>query len=100
ERLGVPVREATPSIAYSGVFYGQDGRGAPVPEAITTEALVAAIEGLPSGTTELACHPAAASDHDSTYGDERVREAVALCDPRVWAAIDRCGIVLKSFAAL
>src|SRR5213592_923088 len=57
ERLGVPVREAAPGIAYSGVFYGQDAKGTPVPEAITTEALVAAIEALPAGTTELACHP-------------------------------------------
>jgi chitin disaccharide deacetylase len=98
ERLGVPVRDATPAIAYSGVFFGQDGKGRPVPEAITVEALVAAIEGLRPGATELACHPAAASDHDAAYGEERVLEVEALCDPRVRAAIDRCGIVLESFA--
>ncbi|MEK6250824.1 MAG: ChbG/HpnK family deacetylase [Actinomycetota bacterium] len=98
ERLGVPVREASPGITYSGVFYGQDAKGIPVPEAITVEALVAAIESLPPGITELACHPAATSDHDSTYGEERIKEAEVLCDPRVCAAIDRCGIVLESFA--
>lgn len=98
DRLGVPVREASPSIAYSGVFYGQGDKGAPVPEAITVEALVAAIEGLPPGITELACHPAAASDHDSAYGEERVRETEVLCDPRLRAAVDRCGVVLESFA--
>lgn len=100
ERLGVPVREATPGIAYSGVFYGQDGKGNPVPEAITAEALVATIERLPPGTTELACHPATASDHDSTYDEERMRETEALCDPRVRAAIDRRGIALRTFGAL
>jgi chitin disaccharide deacetylase len=98
ERLGVPVREAAAEIAYSGVFYGQDGRGYPVPEAITAKALIAAIEALPVGTTELACHPAAVVDHDSTYGEERLREAETLCDPRVRDAIERCEIQLVSFA--
>src|SRR5512133_4343422 len=54
ERLGVPVRSLTPEIAYSGVFYGQDARGGPLPEAIPVAALVGAIEALPPGTTELA----------------------------------------------
>jgi chitin disaccharide deacetylase len=98
ERLGVPVREANSQIAYSGVFFGQDGKGRPVPEAITVEALVAAIETLPPGITELACHPAATSDHDAAYGEERIKEVEVLCDPRVRAAIDRCGIALESFA--
>jgi predicted glycoside hydrolase/deacetylase ChbG (UPF0249 family) len=97
ERLGVPVREANPEIAYSGVFFGQDGKGRAVPEAITVEALVVAIEALPPGITELACHPAATSDHDSAYGEERIKEVEVLCDPRVRAAIDRCGITLESF---
>jgi chitin disaccharide deacetylase len=100
ERLGVPVRDATPAIAYSGVFFGQDGKGRPVPEAITAEALVDAIEALPPGITELACHPAADADHDAVYGEERVREVQALCDPRARAAIDRCGVVLESFAGV
>ncbi len=98
ERLGAPVREATPAIGYSGVFFGQDGKGRPVPDAITVEALIAALEALPPGITELACHPATASDHGSVYGEERIREVEALCDPRVRAAIDRYGIVLESFA--
>src|SRR5215216_1900706 len=86
-RLGVPVRGASPIIAYSGVFFGQDGKGRPVADAITVDALISAIEDLPSGITELACHPAATPDHDSAYGWERVREVEALCDPRVRAAI-------------
>jgi chitin disaccharide deacetylase len=98
ERLGVPVRQASPEIAYSGVFFGQDAKGEPVPDAITVQALVAVIEELPPGITELACHPAAASDHDSAYAEERVREVAALCDPRVRAAVERSGVVLASFA--
>jgi chitin disaccharide deacetylase len=94
-RLGVPVRGET--IAYSGVFFGQDGRGHPVPEAITVEALVAAIEALPDGVTEFGCHPATAHDHDTVYGAERLREVETLCDPRVQAAIERSGVVLRTY---
>ena len=100
ERLGVPVRWFTPGVAYSGAFYGQDSHGTPLPDAITVEALVEVIETLPSGVTELACHPAAEVDHDSAYGEERIRELEALCDPRVAAAIDRYGVDLRSFANL
>ena len=98
ERLGVPVRDLTPGIAYSGAFYGQDAEGSPVPDAITVEALVETIETLPPGITELGCHPAAETDHDSTYDRERVQEVETLCDPRVRAAIDHCGVALRSFA--
>jgi predicted glycoside hydrolase/deacetylase ChbG (UPF0249 family) len=100
ERLGVPVRDVTPGIVYCGVFHGQDGLGAPLPDAITVEALVRAIETLPAGITELGCHPAADRDHDSAYDRERLQEAATLCDPRVRAAIDRCGVALRSFAGL
>jgi chitin disaccharide deacetylase len=100
ERLGVPVRDITPGIAHSGVFHGQDDTGTPLPEAITVEALVRTIERLPGGVTELGCHPATDNDHDSTYDRERLQEVATLCDPRVRAAIDRCGVALRSFADL
>jgi predicted glycoside hydrolase/deacetylase ChbG (UPF0249 family) len=99
ERLGIPVRRFTPGIAYSGVFHGQDA-GRPLPGAITVEALVDVIETLPSGVTELACHPAAQHDHDSDYGEERIQELETLCDPRVRAAIDASGVDLRSFGDL
>ena len=100
ERLGIPVRWWTPGIAYSGAFYGQDAKGTRIPGAITVEALVEVIETLPAGVTELGCHPAAELDHDSVYGEERIREVETLCDPRVRAAVDRCGVDLCSFADL
>jgi predicted glycoside hydrolase/deacetylase ChbG (UPF0249 family) len=98
DRLGVPVRQAAEEIAYCGLFYGQDGRGAPVPEAITPAALIDTIESLPRGVTELACHPALAVDFESTYADERIAEVEALCDPAVRAALADAGIALRSFA--
>ena len=58
------------------------------------------IEELPPGVTELGCHPAAEADHPSAYGEERLRELEALCDPRVAAAIDRCDVALRSFGDL
>ena len=100
ERLGVPVRDVTPGIVHSGAFHGQDGTGTPLPEAITVEALVRTIETLPDGITELGCHPATEIDHDSTYARERLQEVATLCDRRVRAAIDRCGVALRSFADL
>jgi len=72
----------------------------PLPGAITVEALMEVIEMLSAGVTELACQPAAELDHDSDYGEERIREVEMLCDPRVRAAIDRCGVDLRAFADL
>jgi predicted glycoside hydrolase/deacetylase ChbG (UPF0249 family) len=100
ERIGVPVRELTPGIAYTGAFFGQDDKGRPVPEAITVEALVRLIEELPAGITELACHPAAAVDHPSVYAEERLTETATLCDPRVRHAIERHEVRLSTFGEL
>jgi predicted glycoside hydrolase/deacetylase ChbG (UPF0249 family) len=94
----VPVRHLTPGIAYSGAFFGHDGRETSLPETITVDALVDLIEELPPGVTELACHPAADIDHESSYAHERLQEVETLCDPRVRAAIERRGIALRSFA--
>jgi predicted glycoside hydrolase/deacetylase ChbG (UPF0249 family) len=99
-RLGIPVRWFTPGIVYSGAFFGQDSRGTPLTDAITVDALVEVIETLPPGVTELACHPAAEHDHDSAYGEERIRELETLCDPRVRAAVERPSVDLRSFAEL
>ena len=99
QRLDVPVRGLTPGIRDLG-FHGQDHEGNSLPEEIGVEALVRTIEGLPPGVSELGCHPATADDHPSAYGSERLREVETLCDPRVAAAIDRCGVTLCSFAAL
>jgi predicted glycoside hydrolase/deacetylase ChbG (UPF0249 family) len=99
-RMGVPVRHLTPGITYSGAFYGQDGKGGPVPGGITVEALIQTIEALPAGITELGCHPAAEVDHDSVYGRERLQELDTLCDPRVQATVARCGVTLRSFGDL
>jgi predicted glycoside hydrolase/deacetylase ChbG (UPF0249 family) len=97
-RLGVPVRGTPHAPTYCGSFYGQDGRGFEVPEAITVEALVAIIAGLSDGVTEVACHAGYGDGLDTTYRDERARELAALCDPRARAALDEHHVELVSFA--
>ena len=97
ERLGVPVRQLGGRVIYRGDFYGQDGRGWPVPHAITVEALLGLLESLPEGITELGCHPGEVDGLASTYRAERPVEVATLCDPRVADAIERLGIRLCSF---
>ena len=95
--LGVPLRQAGP-IGYCGDFHGQSGRGYPYPEGIECDALVAIIQSLPAGVTELGCHPGLDAELDSSYRDERLVEVQTLCDPRVAAAVRRAGVRLRSFA--
>ena len=99
ERLGVPVREVTPGIRYTGAFYGQSGKGDPFPEAISAEALATLVAGLPGGVTELGCHPGL-GEIGSVYGPEREIELATLCDPSVRAAVEAAEVTLCSFAEL
>ena len=96
-RMGIPVRQMSGHIHYRGDFYGQDGRGWPVPNAITVEALLAVLQGLPPGITELGCHPGEVDELASTYRDERPVEVATLCDPRIAEAVERLGIRLCPF---
>jgi chitin disaccharide deacetylase len=94
--LGVPLRDH--GVRYEGGFYGQTGKGMPWPEGIAVERLVKLIGLLPSGWTEIGCHPGLGVDAESSYGLEREQEVRALCDPRVRAAVERAGVALRSFA--
>lgn len=100
ERFDVPVRMITKDVSYCGDFYGQDGRGYRVPEAITAESLTRIIASLPAGTTELACHAGYGQGLDTSYADERELEVKALCHPSVRAVVEAGGIELISFANL
>ena len=90
-KLGVPLRFHGPA-RYVGEFYGL-----PAAEAIEPRALVAIIEGLGDGLSELGCHPGLDSKLDSSYRAQRLREVEVLCDPAVREALDRAGVVLRSF---
>jgi predicted glycoside hydrolase/deacetylase ChbG (UPF0249 family) len=98
KRIGVPVRQCTPGLQYVSRFYGQSALGAPEPEAISVDGLITVLSSLPSGISELACHPGDASDVDTRYKAERTLEQQTLCDPDVRAAIEREKITLCTFA--
>jgi chitin disaccharide deacetylase len=85
--LAVPLRHYEPRIRYCGDFYGQTGEGQLLPGAISVDALIGILAALPSGATELACHPGWDDELQSTYRSERVQELEGLCDPRVRATL-------------
>ncbi|HET7128705.1 MAG TPA: ChbG/HpnK family deacetylase [Gaiellaceae bacterium] len=97
-RLGVPVRDLEPDVTYRGDFYGQTGRGEPLPAAIELAAFLRIVASLPDGVTELGCHPASEPETASSYAAERVAELHVLCDPRVREAVGAAGVELRSFA--
>jgi predicted glycoside hydrolase/deacetylase ChbG (UPF0249 family) len=96
--LAVPLRHCTPDIRYCGEFYGQTTEGSSLPSAISIAALIGILKALPTGITEMACHPGHASDLKTMYRDERAKEVKVLCDPQVRAAIVAEGINLRSFS--
>jgi hypothetical protein len=80
---------------FVGSFYGE--------EAVTLENLLAILESLREGTTELMCHPGLADGQllaKSIYGRPREKELELLCHPRVQDKIDELGIELVNFGVL
>jgi predicted glycoside hydrolase/deacetylase ChbG (UPF0249 family) len=98
--LGVPLRHFTPGLHYCGGFYGQTAKGEAWPAGIAVETLLEIVAKLPTGTTELACHPGYGRDLDSAYRGERAREVRALRDSRVRAELRSQGVELISFREL
>ena len=96
-KLGIPLRHFDADVSHEGRFYGQSPKGDSFREAITVESLLDLIRTLPAGVTELACHPAAAPDMDSSYREERLVELKILCDPRVRTALSNSAVELRSF---
>jgi len=95
--LSVPLRGYTTTIHYCGGFYGQTPEGVSRPGAISVESLLTILDSLPSGVTELGCHPGDATDVETTYRSDRTAELAVLCDPRVRAAVAAMGFELRSF---
>lgn len=72
-------------------------------EGATLSGLMSILERLPGATTELMCHPAYV-DEDlvavSSYAGQRERELRVLTDPALPPAIDRGGVVLRTFGEI
>lgn len=86
--LEVPLRNR--GIRYERRFYGRD--------AISPGHLMALIEGLPPGWTEIGCHPAAGPVPTSSYDAERQIELATLRDRRVNNLLNVTSLQLCSFA--
>lgn len=97
-RTGIPVRGLDDGIRYVGDFYGQTGEGRPIEGAIGIPALLALLDRVGPGVTELGCHPGRDDALDSVYAAERSVELATLTDPLVVAHVVRRGIELRSFA--
>jgi predicted glycoside hydrolase/deacetylase ChbG (UPF0249 family) len=95
--LGIVVRGRDPEVTYRGDFYGQSGRGDPVPGPITPPGLISLLGSLEEGTTEIGCHPADRDESGSVYAHERDTERETLCDPAVRETLDVLSITLSSF---
>jgi chitin disaccharide deacetylase len=88
-------------VRYEGGFYGQMGKGQPLPEAITVAALSELIVALPLGWSELGCHPGiGVTSAESSYARERELEVRALCHPSLPKLLASEEIALRSFAEL
>jgi predicted glycoside hydrolase/deacetylase ChbG (UPF0249 family) len=97
-RIGIPLRLFS-EVQYCGSFYGQLADGSPLPDYISVEALKGLITDLPSGITELGCHPAKEIDFDTMYTGERLLELEILCDSRVREFLASQAVELSSFSA-
>jgi chitin disaccharide deacetylase len=98
QELRVRLRHFDRIVYYTGNFYGQSNKGDAYPQGISVEALLKILNELPSGITELGCHPGEGGDARSIYGVEREQECRTLCDPRVIAALRANDIQLCSFS--
>jgi chitin disaccharide deacetylase len=99
-QLDIPLRHCNPAVSYRGSFYGQTAEGTPLPDVISLDGLIRILETLPTGSTELGCHPADECDLNTMYCHERVDELRVLCDARVHTVIKTMGIELCSFTNL
>ena len=61
------------------------------------ERLVEVLQHVPSGVTELACHPGQDDELETMYCRERAWEVETLCDPQVGTALKEMDIELCSF---
>jgi predicted glycoside hydrolase/deacetylase ChbG (UPF0249 family) len=95
-RTGALVRGATPEVNHVGSFYGQTGKGDPLPANISVAGLLGILEDVGTITAEVSCHPADAPV-ESSYCRERITELETLCHPRVRQALTDLDIELCSF---
>ena len=100
QKIDITLRGCSNIVNYCGDFYGQSADGVAFHEAINIEGLAKTIEKIPTGITELACHPALVSDARTMYNIERQMEVATLCDKKIRQKIFDAGIELCSFEGI
>ncbi|HTX52799.1 MAG TPA: ChbG/HpnK family deacetylase [Candidatus Baltobacteraceae bacterium] len=105
--LQVPVRALSPEMAATirerGLAAVDRAVGDVAADAYwTADNLIALIETLGSGVTELMCHPGYVDTGlaISSYREQREDELRALCDPELKYALRRAGVALIHYGAL
>ena len=98
--LNIPLRSYSNRIHYCGKFYGKTAEGKPLPGALSLSSLITILQSLPSGFTELGCHPGEAKDVQTDYREERLQEMNILCHPNIRKTLQVLHIQLCSFHAL
>jgi predicted glycoside hydrolase/deacetylase ChbG (UPF0249 family) len=99
-RFGVPLRHVSRVVRYCGDFYGQTETGDALAGALEVSALARIISRVPTGITELACHPGLDGDVGSMYREEREQEVRTLCAREIRSLLEAEKIQLISFADL
>jgi predicted glycoside hydrolase/deacetylase ChbG (UPF0249 family) len=97
QKLSIPLRHCNPRIKYCGNFYGQTEKGESFPDFVSVDNLIKILKSVPSGITELGCHPGKDDNLNTMYSSERSRELKTLIDRRIKKCIDELGIELCSF---
>jgi predicted glycoside hydrolase/deacetylase ChbG (UPF0249 family) len=96
-RYHVPVRGFS-DVLYVAGFYGQPQYGKTMMSRVSVENLLALLQIVRPGVSELSCHPGhLESRPDAFYNRERVAELATLTDERIRDAIAAAGIRLINF---
>jgi predicted glycoside hydrolase/deacetylase ChbG (UPF0249 family) len=99
--LGIPVR-GDGQVTFVGGFYAQWEWKVTNLRYVSVPFLRRMLrDEVEEGWTEISCHPGYRSPgYSAVYLAEREEEVRTLTDPRIRAAIDDCGIELRSYAQL
>jgi len=99
-KFRIPLRFYNHKVQYCGKFYGQTTQGLPNPNILSVSGLLTILKTLPTGYTELGCHPGEANDVQTDYRAERIQEVKILCNPQVPKALAALNIQLRSFSTI
>jgi len=84
----------------AGLNFPDHFNGIAYPSMVSKESIIKFIKNLPTGTTELMCHPGYASEANSFSNLDREKELLYLTDPEIISGIKKNNIHLITFSEL